>query len=182
MRRWVRRMAPSANRISRCLPTASTAAISVPGAGRRTPPTARGASSRTSGWPASAGRSRSATRWMVSPSGTPAVCRESRPDDPCSELHVEVDADTGTHLLAHLVVAWLVAAHDETYALGAKLVQDRATRDLGELLDREHRRHRRVELTADERLHEAHRGGVVAAVVADLEERRPGQEIRRHVE
>src|SRR6266545_1121009 len=68
MRMWVRNVTPSANRMRRCLPTASTASTRVPGAGGR--PTARGASKRTTSLPTSASRNRLAVRWIVSPSGT----------------------------------------------------------------------------------------------------------------
>ena len=58
MRRWVRRTVPSSKRTRRCLPTASTPVTTVPGPGRRARAEARGASSRTRGWPTRAGRSR----------------------------------------------------------------------------------------------------------------------------
>ena len=70
MRMCVRKVVPRSKRMSRCLPTASTASMLSPACGRRPPPVAWCSVSRTSGRPASAGRSRLAVRWSVSPSGT----------------------------------------------------------------------------------------------------------------
>ena len=69
MRRWVRRISAVGEADQQVL------AHGLDGGRPRCPARAgarraRGASNRTSGWPASAGRSRSATRWIVSPSGT----------------------------------------------------------------------------------------------------------------
>ena len=66
---WVSSTRPFSKWTRRCLPCAPTSVMRSParGCGRG----ARGASNRRSNAPSSAGRKRSATRWMVSPSGTP---------------------------------------------------------------------------------------------------------------
>ena len=73
MRMWVRSVAPRSKRMSRCLPTASTV---VDALARLRPASAAGGVVQGRGGratcPASAGRSRLAVRWSVSPSGTAA--------------------------------------------------------------------------------------------------------------